>query len=240
MKYFFLLCILGLCACEKNKTTPDVTTGLVVIIGFDGNTTESVSGAIGSAYHVTYTTDHHNNVSRALLFTPTDSSTVDFGNLSNASFDTTIFTIACWIKVADTSASIAVLSKRNVTGPYEYSFDNHFNHAGFTLDNWIPGGANSVYGLDPLKAIAPVQVGQWEHIAYVADGNVLSVYVNGVLQTGTDQHNAGLNFGNTAANFTIGNGGGYGRNYYFNGAIDEVKIYNRALGADAIKYLAGL
>jgi hypothetical protein len=35
----------------------------------------------------------------------------------------------------------------------------------------------------------------------------------------------------------VGNGGGYGKNYYFQGGVDDLKMYNRVLNADEIKAL---
>jgi hypothetical protein len=35
----------------------------------------------------------------------------------------------------------------------------------------------------------------------------------------------------------VGNGGGYGKNYYFQGAIDDIKIYNRVLNNSEISAL---
>ena len=174
-----------------------------------------------------------------MLFTAADSSYIDFGDLPLVSFDATAqFTISCWVKLTDTASNMAILSKRDPTGPFEYCIDNHFNHNGFTLDNWIESGATAIYGIDPLKAQAPLSAGVWQNVVYVADGNNLTVYVNGILQSGNDQRNAGINFSNTAAHFVLGNGGGYGRNYYFNGAIDDVLIYSRALPLNAIQRLS--
>ena len=241
MKYTSLLLLIFLWSCKDKQTAPDITTGLVVNIPFDGNAIEAVSGTNGVIYKATYSSDHHNAAGKAMYFNPADSATVDFGALPLASFDSTNrFTICCWVKVADTTASIAVLSKRSDTGPWEYAITNQFNHNGFILDNWVADGSTSVYGTDPLNAFVALKPAQWQHIAYVADGSTLQVYVNGVLQTGIDRHNGNYSFTATAAHLVIGNGGGYGRNYYFNGCIDDIRMYNRALPAATIQYMASL
>ena len=239
MKYLPLLLVVVLSACHKNQSSLDITTGLVVNIPFDGNTVDAVSGVTGVNYRATFGPDHHYNAGKGLQFNAADSATVDFGALPLASFDSTNqFTISFWVKVADTTAPIAVLSKRGDTGPWEYAIDNQFNHKGFVLDNWTGNGQTSVYGTDPLSAFVAIVPGQWQHLAYVADGNTLSVYVNGVLQAGIDQRNMGYSFGKTSAHLVIGNGGGYGRNYYFNGGIDDIRMYNIALPAATIQFLA--
>ena len=94
--------------------------------------------------------------------------------------------------------------------------------------------------MDPLKASATFQLATWEHIAFVADGTTLKSYLNGVLQTGTDEHQTGLSFSDTDGHLVIGNGGGYGRNYVFNGCIDDILMYNKPLDAATIQYLSTL
>ena len=239
MKYLSFLILLTIFSCHYKPPGPDIQSGLVVNIPFDGTSIESVSGVTGAVYRATYAPDHHGEAGKAMYFNPTDSATVDFGALPMASIDSSNnFTISCWVKVADTTRPIAVLSKRSDVGPWEYAITNQFNHGGFILDNWVADGSTSVYGTDPLNALATIQSGQWQHLAYVADGQVLKVYLNGALQTGSDLHNSNYTFSKTAAHLVIGNGGGYGRNYYFNGCIDDIRMYNRPLSATSVQYLS--
>jgi hypothetical protein len=86
---------------------------------------------------------------------------------------------------------------------------------------------------DPNVAVSNtvVETGKWYHIAgtYQAN-NFIKIYVNGVLEKTTSIKIAR----NTNSNkFCIGKSGVWpGR--FFNGIIDEVKIYNRALSAEEI------
>lgn len=236
-----LFLLLFFFACKKDEVThPDIITGLVANMPLNGSAFDSISGTTGLGHHITPASDRHNMPNQSVLFSRIDSSYIDFGDLATLSFPGNQFTISCWINVVDTEKTLAILSKRGVTGPWEYSLDNHFNTAVLNLDNWLPDGSTSVYGTDPLQASAFFPVMAWEHIAYVADGTTLKVYVNGVLQGGTDQHNAGLSLADTDAPFVIGNGGGYGQNYYFNGCVDDLRVYNIALSTETIQYLAQL
>ena len=162
------------------------------------------------------------------------------GDLPGASFPDGKFTISVWVKVADTTHAISVLSKRNPFGPFEYSLDNHFGVSSLKLDNWISNGGGTVYGTDPFNTAAPIKLNTWQHIAYVADGNMLKVYIDGTVTSQTDQAQTGHQFTDTDAHFVIGNGGPYGANYFFDGAIDDIKLYNRALSATYIQALAKL
>jgi NO-binding membrane sensor protein with MHYT domain len=72
----------------------------------------------------------------------------------------------------------------------------------------------------------------WHHIAAKQDGMTASLYLDGVLcATGPASV-----IGNEASSITIGRFDG-GKNYYFNGRIDEVRIYNRALSDPEISQL---
>lgn len=236
-----LLLLLNSCGTDKLvDETPKVelNSGLVVNIPFDSSLVETVSGKTGTAYKVTYTTNHKGEAYKAAHFTRTDSALVSFGDLDNASFTNNLLSVSCWVNLEDTLLPCAVLSKREATGGFEYSLDNHFREKQFfNFDNWIEDGTNCVYGIDPLKASAPVSLNTWQHLVYIANGSVLTVYVNGVLQSGIDAKNSNTNWTNTNKPFVVGNGGGYGRNYFFQGAIDDIKIYNRALNTNEITAL---
>ena len=86
--------------------------------------------------------------------------------------------------------------------------------------------------------------GQWHHIAAVRDATTdkLHLYLNGNSDVTpvTDITTASLN---TAQPFTIGSfNRSSGDQLYFNGSIDDVRIYNKALSAQEIQqlYQAGL
>lgn len=240
MKYFLAVTLLsGIISCKKSEIIiPDITTGLVANFALDGNGYESVSGSNGIIHNVNPGINRHGEANKSMLFNRNDSSFIDFGDVAALSFTNNQFTFSCWINVSDTSASLSVMSKRNVMGPWEFSLDNHFNHAVFNLDNWIPDGTTTVYGTDPLKASAILKLNLWFHLAYVADGITLKVYLNGILQDGADSIKTNMFLQNTTAHFVIGNGGGYGKNFYFTGNIDDVRIYNKPLDKETIQYLA--
>jgi hypothetical protein len=230
-------------ACGKDRIvdiTPlvDLSSGIIIDIPFDSNTLELNTNQTGLNTKATYCPNRKNIANKAIHFNRLDSAQINFFDLENASFVNGIFCVSCWVLLEDTTLPCAILSKRSASGGFEYSLDNHFKSKEyFNFDNWIENGTNTVYGIDPLNASAAIDLNQWQHLVYVADGTSLKVYVNGVLQTGTDLKNSGQSFTNTDKPFVVGNGGGYGKNYYFQGAIDDLKMYNRILNTDEIKAL---
>jgi len=228
--------------CTPEKTVQkasdiNLNNGLVVSINFNNSFTESVSNTDGINTKSTFVNNRKGVANQAIHFNRNDSSLVNFGDLNLASISNAIFSISCWVLLEDTLKPCAILSKRSAFGGFEYSIDNHFrNKQYFNFDNWNESGTNTVYGIDPLNASAPIQLNTWQHIVFIANGNQLKVFSNGVLQTSFDNKNNEI-FANTNKPFVLGNGGGYGKNYFFQGAIDEVKIYNRVINNNEITAL---
>ena len=72
--------------------------------------------------------------------------------------------------------------------------------------------------------------GAWHHVMGVYDGSTLALWVDGVLET---TKTVGAETLDTTATLRIGEHWSFGP-YYFHGLIDEVRVYERALGpADA-------
>jgi hypothetical protein len=74
-----------------------------------------------------------------------------------------------------------------------------------------------------------VNTGNWFHAAATYDGSTVKIYVNGVLESTTARSGT-----ITAGAKNIGSSSG-GGSEYFNGTIDNVKIYNRALSAAEVQ-----
>mgnify|MGYP000850970264 CR=1 FL=1 len=72
--------------------------------------------------------------------------------------------------------------------------------------------------------------GAWNHVVYVYDGTEEVFYLNGQKRT-SSPYSELLPIGDSPLII----GWGHGRTYHFNGIIDEVKIYNRALSQDEIE-----
>lgn len=100
--------------------------------------------------------------------------------------------------------------------------DNYYLEADSTSGRPATGGS-TIGG--PLFGIAPLAANTWVHLAGAYDGVTLRLYVNGLLVNTRVQ--TGLITASTNA-LQIGGDTIYGQ--YFQGKIDEIRIYNRALG----------
>lgn len=73
---------------------------------------------------------------------------------------------------------------------------------------------------------------QWHHVSGTYDGATLTMYVDGI-SNGAPASSADLTY--AAGSASIGRAGNFDGDY-FSGAIDEVRLYNRALSAAEVAY----
>lgn len=93
------------------------------------------------------------------------------------------------------------------------------------------------------NANAPMGMGRWCHLAMTFDGATIRIYLNG-LQAAEKASQAGAI--NSGGHFVIGSVFGqtdaddpnYRETSHFSGAIDEVRVYNKALSAAEVEALA--
>jgi large repetitive protein len=139
------------------------------------------------------------------------------------------FTYEYWVNTSNSGVRYDIISKENENTQNDLSIlINESNQAVFYTK-----GTTIEHSVSSTKTIPS---GVWAHIAGVRDGNVLKVYINGVLDntsTGTAQDITNTNVLILSANFnTSTNGGNTG---FFNGQLDEVRIWNTARSESQIR-----
>ena len=100
----------------------------------------------------------------------------------------------------------------------------------FTINHYSTNKAYSSYVLSN-------NLNTWVHVVGVYDKalGVIKIYVNGIPGT-SDTYSSNINITANSRNI-IGSIGNNPSQYYWNGLIDDVRIYNRALSADEISAL---
>jgi hypothetical protein len=193
--------------------------GLVAAYGFENGsgtvvTDLSGNGNGGTASGTTWTTA--GRFGSALTFNGS-SSWVSVADSS--SLDVTAMTLEAWVyPTVQPAGWRTVIAKEQPGGAIYYL------HAGSSSNNqpatgvYASGGEHSLYGGTRLLAST------WAHLAATYDGSTQRLYVNGVqissrAQTGPIAISSGP--------LRIGGNAVWGE--YFQGRIDEVRIYNRAL-----------
>jgi glucose/arabinose dehydrogenase len=144
------------------------------------------------------------------MVTIPDAAALDFGNR---------FTLEAWVNPSLLGANWRTVVMKERPGGMLYSLYAFSKRTGFPLAQAHLGGAEQ-----NTNGTAAPPVGAWTHLASVYDGSALRLYVNGV-QAGTRAVTGTLV--NSASPLRIGGNSLW--NEYFNGQIDDVRLYNRAL-----------
>ena len=169
----------------------------------------------------TFTADRMGQPNRAMSFNGTDDF-IDCGNDESLS-PTDAITIEAWVKPNDITTDQIILFKGN-SDWQGYSIRLRNNILNFNI--------NSEGAYAATKTLPSANA--WYHIVGTYNKNLSSnqikIYVNSVEGT-PDTYNGDINSG--SINLILGRKG-IEPSRYFNGTIDEVRIYNRALSADEI------
>ncbi|MEO8581626.1 MAG: LamG domain-containing protein [Patescibacteria group bacterium] len=159
-----------------------------------------------------------------------DGTTDDVQILNSTSLDTsaTDMTISLWMKANTVAATKALFSKRSTNGTLDYEL--FFNSAG-TLQ--FLSGESGVNGT-ASSAVGAITTGKWIHVVLVKTSTAVIFYTNGqllttVAYTGSWTNSDRLHIGSLDNSF----------NNSFDGTIDDVRLYNRALSTQEIASLAG-
>lgn len=142
-------------------------------------------------------------------------------------------TISAWVKTTSTAAQYPVAIKRSAAQSTLISLDSNQNSAGTAAAGYLGfltrNYADSAHSY--LVYDGDYNDGQWHHLAAVINGMTRILYIDGV-QRGIDTDQGMQSVaGNTASVFI---GSFDSSQLFFRGAIDEVRIYKRALTAGEI------
>ncbi|NQV19017.1 MAG: T9SS type A sorting domain-containing protein [Armatimonadetes bacterium] len=159
---------------------------------------------------------------------------VNCGNSASLNPGIGSFTIESWIKPDELSGTKRFIWKNDGTTP---PFDGYY---------FMTNGSTSMAGFgDDLESIqvsgGTLSAGSWHHVAVVRDvsADKVILYLNGVLVDEATDNTDNINY---SGNFAIG--GRPGEPEWFDGLIDEVRIWNDArteaeIRANMCKELAG-
>ena len=213
---------------------------LVASYTFTGNANDtSGNGNHGSVFGASLTTDRFGNPDMAFRFDGDD----DYIDVAHAdSLDITDgITISLWTKMDAAGSPIGLNQywvSKGTGGPhYEDSPQNTFT---FFLANYTTApdmvqcylsDGSTLHGILPPEQapglhLANLDPDTWYHFAVTWDGDLMKVYKNGIPVPGAEQSFSG-SINSLTADLDIGRLGNGTR--YFDGVIDDLLIYNRAL-----------
>ena len=202
------------------------SNGLVAWYQFDGNTTDSSSNANYATPSGTITYGA-GKFGQAATFGGTQSVSV----ANNTTLQNSAVTISFWMN-ASTPVSYAEIVSLDggTTGSPGFDIEEGAAGAG-TVYMRVDTSAGANYnGCGTASAV----VGKgWTHMLYTISGGTVTGYMNGV-QICTLAYTVGTGISNSTVPLKIGTGPG---SFVYNGALDDVRLYNRVLSADEITQL---
>jgi len=217
-----------------------ISTGLVGYWTMDedsllsSNTIRDYSpyGNTGTIYGATFATDRHGQSNSAMSFDGVNDY-INCGSGNSLQMGTESITISMWIKINSwpTDHYGELFYGGATGGVHGYGMMLHTSVVGRVYLE-VYGSLN---GRQIVNAYNSVDVGRWTHIVATFNGvdNYIKFHKNGV-----EILNSPILDPGTVTNphsFIIGRY--YSDIYQFNGLIDDVRIYNRALSAEEIAFL---
>jgi hypothetical protein len=143
-------------------------------------------------------------------------------------------TVEAWIKPTSIGQWIAIVGNLFDTGSNEAGYGLISNNNTGRLMFWVQtvGGSSDNYNNYP--SYLPV-LNQWQHIAGTYNGSNLTLYVNGV-QVDSRSKSGNVRYTNPAPlDFRIGQYYDDDEAHYYQGTIDEVRIWNTARSVSDIR-----
>src|SRR6185295_20132663 len=143
---------------------------------------------------------------------------------------TTGMTLEAWVNPTTLNGWDPIVIKENTANVMSYALyaNDGAPQAGGTN---FPAGYARIGGADRVvRGVSPLSTGVWTHVATTYDGATQRIYINGNLVASRAQTGA-IGVGN--GSLRIG-GDTIFTNEFYQGLIDEVRVYNRALTAAEI------
>jgi uncharacterized delta-60 repeat protein len=212
---------------------PFLWEGLLAYYPFNGDANDaSGNGNNGTPLNTQFTIDRFGAANAALAFNGIKTSSGSMLLLTNPLFNLgQDYTVNFWFKANTLPQQCGLFNGLNTGSGIGMGFDN--NAPGYIVCNIGPGNAywTEVYH-HGLKQ--DYQAGQWYSLSLTKSGSVYSIYIDGLLEdVQTISAAAGYDFSFEPLIGAYDQAG----DDVFNGAIDDVRIYDRALSSAEVQQL---
>ena len=221
---------LGLTAATMAQVPSYVpTNGLVSAYVFSGNANNVYgNGTNGVVNNATLTTDRLGNANSAYSFNGTDCS-IDLGINSEINGILTDFTFSYWVYNTNMSAGGGVLASYSIQDGSYWRFLSAIDVDSVVTGFMVGGGAGIWQGNSTTQQSVPLNI--WSNITVVRNGINMSTYINSILSSSILVSSNSLN--NPTNPYATTKIGCLFPNTptipWFNGKIDDIYFYNRAL-----------
>ena len=226
-------------------STADLDNGLLAYYPFNGNANDmSGNGHHATVVGPTLTVDRENNSASAYSFDGVN----DYIDIPySPSIEPSVFSLSIWFKTSTSNQGALWSTDPNMLYcKHGYMIVISGNNSNPTLPV-VPNGT-PLFTIDPSTACSgygptirgdyPLNGGNWHHMVAIYNGSSMKMYVDGVLQDETKN----TIYRKTGASIRVGMNRRT-RNHpewrwFYQGSIDDIRLYNRVLSDAEIKQLA--
>lgn len=219
-----------------------VANGLIAYLPFTNNSFQDASGNGNNANGVgnpTFTTDHKGAANSAILFNG-QSNYIYLAD--NSSLRPQALSISVWIKPITVDRKMQIYNKSNFADSKNEMYSSNIKPADNGSDITIltdikqNSGCQPAVGWQSFPFSSAIQLNTWHHVVFTYAGQSARMYYDGTLLYTKDNLPAStmdncpggdLRFGAQIKDYP----------QYFYGAMDDIRIYNRAISQDEVKTL---
>ena len=205
---------------DTNVFTP---TAQYRVMTSDGNGNLKADYDFNGIKYVTFGYAKQIDVERSIKFVASNGNYIDVEDnldLNNA------FTISAWVKRDAGSTNTSILAKRDLA--YTQGYDLKINASNQFEMSWLNGSMRTI------TSTVTVPEDEWHHVAVTHDGSDATMYIDGVEAVSSSLP---LPLQTTESFLIAAAGRESTAGAYFDGNIDEVRVWSTPLTQDEIRYL---
>ena len=216
-----------------NPDIPDINTGLVAYYPFTGNAVDSSgNGNNGTVNGATLTADRFGNANKAFNFN--GSNWIDINNafFDNGWIDYSISLFFNYSQTVSIGGNIFLNTVPHGGFSIGFNYYNNLRVYHFKDSRGPIHNGWDIFSSDNFNQ-SIINSNTWYHIAIVKNGLNYKYYFNGILDKSITTNLTPIHYLHSMKIGAID-----GNTEFFNGKLDEIRFYNRALDQEQVTYLA--
>jgi len=231
LKHFSILLLLGLAASLQAQ---NLATGLKACYALDGNATDAVSNLNGTLSNVTAVADRFNTPNSAFLFNGTAQSYIQLPASSLLMPNQVSF--SAWVKLNNITSSQYIVFAHNGCISYHEGYTLVFDVTSTPVPRFSVAKAQACSPADQIVLFGNTSIAPntWYHVGMYAGPDSLKLYINGVPDAAMANPNPLLYAG---TNVYLGGTNLQSFNLPLNGALDNIRFYDRNLSSSEMNQL---
>lgn len=149
------------------------------------------------------------------------------------------FSVTVWVLIDETRADGGIAGFVQDNGPVEQGWVLGYDKSAFTFRLATTGADDGDGHLTTIRAATPVTLGRWHHVAATYDGTIMRLLVNGKPEAESAEQSGDV-LHPSAGRLAVGAYADDNELHPMEGALQEVKLYARALSPEEIAATASL